>query len=206
MLNKNTASSIIQTVSTLVNNVVSSDMYNDVFWIEIFNEAMSYIYWYHKWSWNVIEEKVSITDSNEVELQYPIQEVILVEKLPSWGTEYWWEEFTHIQYFTSNWNEFKIIWDKLVLDKNYTGDFRVVYRRWFKEYTVDDINKKVDLPFYLNNVLVSLMQFKILPIWLGEGSWGLMNNYLQDAIQQLERYKQIDTYAEVERSLYPKRR
>jgi len=44
MLNKNTASSIIQTVSTLVNNVVSSDMYNDVFWIEIFNEAMSYIY------------------------------------------------------------------------------------------------------------------------------------------------------------------
>ena len=202
MKNNQTLSGLKQTVAMMVDNVITSNMFNDIFWVEIFNEALSYIYGYHKWSWNIQDETITLTDTNTVQLSFPIQEILVVKQ---WDTE-----LTQVQYFSdltsTTLSEFIIDWDKLILNTNYTWEIRVIYRRWFIEYTILDINKQVDMPFFLNNILVSLMQFKILPIWLWEWSWWLMNNYLQDAIQQLERYKAIDTYAEAERTLYPNRR
>jgi hypothetical protein len=62
----------------MVDEVVTSNMFNDAFWIEVINEAMSYIYGYHKWNWNVVTETKTISD-NRVTLDYNIQEVIQVK-------------------------------------------------------------------------------------------------------------------------------
>jgi len=185
-------------VAMMVDEIVTSNMFNDTFWIEIVNEAISYIYWYHKWDWNISNETKTISN-NQITLDYTVQEIIKVTIQ--------WTEYKQAQYYIEDWNqEFIVNWDTITFPDWTTWDVVIVYRRWFKPYTVNDNATILDIPFWLNNVLVSLMQFKILPIWLWEGSGWLMNNYLQDALQQLERYKAMNTYAEAKKYLNPNRR
>lgn len=199
MNNTQTFGGIKQIVATFVDEIVSSNMFTDTLWAEVLNEWMSYIYGYHKWSWNVVDTTKTITNSKTIELDYPIQEVILLEIN--------WNKYTQAQYYLDAWTQqFLIDWNIIKLPDNTTGDVRVVYRKWFNEYLPTDVNRKLDIPFWLNSVLVNLMQFRILPIWLWEWAGWLMNNYLQDAIQQLERYKVIDTYAEAQRNLIANRK
>jgi len=198
MKNYQTVWWIKQTVAMMVDEIVTSNMFNDSFWIEIINEAMSYVYGYHKWNWNISNETKTIAN-NKITLDYTVQEIV---KVTVWATVY-----TQAQYYIKDWKQqFILQWDTIILPDWTTGDANIIYRRWFKPYTVNNINTILDIPFYLNNVIVSLMQFKLLPIWLWEGSWWLMNNYLQDALQQLERYKAMNTYAEATKYLNPNRR
>jgi len=198
MKNYQTVWWIKQTITMMVDEIVTSNMFNDNFWVEIINEAMSYIYGYHKWDWNISNESKTISN-NQISLDYSIQEII---KLTVWTQEY-----TQAQYYLEDWKtQFIIRWDTIIFPNWTTWDVNVIYRRWFKPYTVNDTNAILDIPFYLNNVLIDLVQFKILPIWLWEWSWWLMNNYLQDWLQQLERYKAMNTYTEAKKYLNPNRR
>ncbi len=190
--------SFIQQVAMMVNEIVSSNMFNDNFWISILNWSMNYIYWYHKWSWNIYYEEVDVINY-EAEVTYPIQEIIeVIDDL--WNLYIQWEYKPDTGVFVKKWN-------KLYFNNDFVGNkITVAYRRWFIPYTVNDMSSTLDIPAQLEWPLASLMQFRITPIWLWEWSWGMMNNYLQIAINELNQFRQIDTYEEAQRPLNPKRR
>ncbi len=199
MINTQTFWGIKQITASMIDEIATSNLFNDALWAEVLNEALSYIYGYHKWSWNISDETIHIDNNNVIKTEYPIQEVIL---LTDWSSKYTQAEY----YVDNNSQQFIFTWNTITLSSAITWDIRIVYRRWFNQYLPSDLTRKLDIPFWLNNPLISLMQFRILPIWLWEGSWWLMNNYLQDAIQQLERYKVMNTYAEARRNLVGNRK
>ena len=199
MINTQTFWGIKQITASMIDEIATSNLFNDALWAEVLNEALSYIYGYHKWSWNISDETIHIDNNNVIKTEYPIQEVIL---LTDWSSKYTQAEY----YVDNNSQQFIFTWNTITLSSAITWDIRIVYRRWFNQYLPSDLTRKLDIPFWLNNPLISLMQFRILPIWLWEWSWWLMNNYLQDAIQQLERYKVMNTYAEARRNLVGNRK
>jgi len=170
MFNNQTVWGIINIVANLANENVTSNMFTDSLWIEILNDAMSYIYWFHQWSWTIVEEDVEIKD-NQWTLNYLPNQILLVN---DWNVK-------QVNYFTKNsQSEIVVKWDKIYTTSDLNSKtLHIVYRRWFKPYTINDKWAYLDIPFYLNPVLISLMEFMILPIWLAEWAWQLMNNYLK---------------------------
>jgi len=200
MYNYKTVWEAINDLTLQVNEVLSSALFTTQFLLNVLNDAMAFIYWFHKWSWNVVkEEKEGVEEEKNINIKYPILEVLVVKVN--------WKQYKQVEYFDDRMeNSFMIVnWDNTISFKNpVSWKIEIVYRKWYTPYTINDLNKILDIPFFLNDVLTALMAKKILPLWLWEWAGQLLVNYMNDALNQLNLYKQIDTYAEPKRELYPK--
>lgn len=188
-MNTMTASTMIANVAKQASTDVSSSLFTKSFLLDLLNDSLDYIYTSHNWSWNIVEETITPTTwSDAITLPTPAQDIFSVKDsddntYKQVTLPWWWD------------NEFKLDWDVLKFNKTLESDITVVYRRWNKKFDISNQWNYLDIPSGYNSILRWLMLTDILPLWLWEWGWWLMNNYFNRANDALIKKSKIDAYA-----------
>ena len=78
-MNTTTVDTMIANVAKQANSNISSALFDKSFLLSLLNDALDFVYTYHNWSWNIVEESFNVNNNDSITLSYPAQKVMLLE-------------------------------------------------------------------------------------------------------------------------------